>query len=276
MLTACRKTESLTLKAIAMPHRIHGQIYRPTNSSRQNRIGCRGRRATDQQFAQRWDGMQVDRDWKLPKRRSRLSHFIRSRLLCLNQSITHLLLAVALMAALILPPTRTVADARFSLLSEPGIVAIMRHAHAPGTGDPASFRLDDCASQRNLGARGAEQARQIGAAIRAADVTVDRVLTSQWCRCRDTAKLLDLGPVEELPALNSFFRYPDRSGRQTADLRQFLFDLPPEETVLLVTHYVNIRALAGRSAASGEVLLLKIESGETISVVGEILIYPRL
>ena len=186
-----------------------------------------------------------------------------------------LLLAVALISGLLLPPAPTVADARFALLSRPGIVAIVRHAHAPGTGDPAGFALDDCTTQRNLGVRGREQARKIGAAIRAAGVTVDRVLTSQWCRCRDTARLLGLGPIADLPVLNSFFRNPDRADRQTAELRRFLFGLPPDETVFLITHFVNIRALTGRSVASGEVFLLEIGRNGTISVVDEILIDPR-
>ena len=138
-----------------------------------------------------------------------------------------------------------------------------------------AWRVGNCATQRNLDARGREQAREIGAAIRAAGVIVDRVLTSQWCRCRDTARLLDLGPVEDLPVLNSFFRNPARSDRQTADLRQFLFGLLPGETVILVTHYVNIRALTGRSVTSGEVLLLQIGRDRTISVVDEILIGPE-
>ena len=163
----------------------------------------------------------------------------------------------------------------FGRVSETGIVAIVRHAHAPGTGDPESFTLGNCATQRNLGARGREQAREICAAIRAAGVIVDRVLTSQWCRCRDTARLLDLGPVEDLPVLNSFFRNPTRSDQQTADLRQFLFGLLPGETVILVTHYVNIRALTGRGVTSGEVLLLQIGPDRTISVVDEILIGPE-
>ena len=189
--------------------------------------------------------------------------------------MTRLLLAAALVAAFFLSPLPTAADARFARLSEPGIVAILRHAVAPGTGDPASFKLDDCTTQRNLDARGREQARKIGAAIRAAGATVDRVLTSQWCRCRDTARLLDLGPVEDLPALNSFFRNRDRAGPQTAELRQFLLGLPPGETVVLVTHQVNITALTGRVPASGEVFLLTIGHDGTISVVDEILIGPR-
>ena len=139
--------------------------------------------------------------------------------------MTRLLPAIALIAALYLPPAPTAADMRFARLSQPGIVAIVRHAHAPGTGDSTRFVLDDCTTQRNLDVRGREQAREIGAAIRAAGVTVHRVLTSQWCRCRDTARLLDLGPVEELPALNSFFRNPARADRQTAELREFLFGL---------------------------------------------------
>ena len=189
--------------------------------------------------------------------------------------MTRLLPVIALITALFLPPAPTAADTRFARLSQPGTVAIVRHAHAPGTGDSGRFRLDDCTTQRNLDEHGREQAREIGAAIRAADVTVDRVLTSQWCRCRDTARLLDLGPIEELPALNSFFRNPARADRQTAELRQFLFDLRSGGNVVLVTHYVNIRALTGRGAASGEVFLLEIGRDRTISGVDEILIGPR-
>ena len=188
--------------------------------------------------------------------------------------MTRLLLAAALMAAFFLSPFPTAADARFARLSEPGIVAILRHAVAPGTGDPATFALDDCTTQRNLDARGRKQARKVGAAIRAAGATVDRVVTSQWCRCRDTARFLDLSPVEDLPTLNSFFKNRDRAGPQTAELRQFLLRLPPAETVVLVTYQVNITALTGRIAASGEVFLLEIGRDGTISVVDEILIGP--
>ena len=84
-----------------------------------------------------------------------------------------------------------------------------------------------------------------------------------------------MGPVEELLALNSFFRNPTRADRQTAQLRQFLFDLPPDEILILVTHYVNIRALTGRGAASGEVFQLDIGRDGTISVVEEVLIGPK-
>ena len=188
---------------------------------------------------------------------------------------TRLLLAAALLAALVPAWAPASADTRFARFSEPGIVAIMRHALAPGSGDSVSFALDDCATQRNLDARGRAQARAIGRAARAAGVSVDRVLTSQWCRCRDTARLLDLGPVEELPALNSFFRDRSRAEAQTAELRKFLLGLSPGETVVLVTHYVNIQALTGRGTASGEVLLLEIGRDGAVSVVDGILIEPQ-
>ena len=188
--------------------------------------------------------------------------------------MTRLLLTVAVMAAFLLSPEPTAADARFAHLSQPGIVAIMRHAHAPGTGDSATFTLDDCTTQRNLDARGRAQAQAIGAAIRNAGVAVDRVLSSQWCRCRDTARLLGLAPVQDLPAINSFFRNPARADRQTAELREFLLGLPTGETAILVTHFVNIRALTGRGVTSGEVLLLEIGRDGTVSVVDEILIAP--
>ena len=110
-----------------------------------------------------------------------------------------------IVAILFLLPASVAAN-DWDALTEPGAFAIMRHALAPGTGDPADFRLDDCTTQRNLDARGREQARAIGAAFRDRGITFDVVLTSQWCRTRETAELLGLGEVVEAPALNSFFQ----------------------------------------------------------------------
>ena len=150
----------------------------------------------------------------------------------------------------------------------------MRHAIAPGTGDPADFRIGDCGTQRNLDERGRTQARAVGAAIRAAGVEIDRVLTSQWCRSRETAELVGLGHVEEMPALNSFFE--DRSTRdeQTRALREFLAGLPDGERVMLVTHQVNITALTGRGVSSGEVFVLDVAPDGSVEVLDEILVRP--
>ena len=144
----------------------------------------------------------------------------------------------------------------------PGTHLLMRHALAPGLGDPADFSLADCGAQRNLNVAGRQQARRIGERLRAAGVKPDRVLTSQWCRCRDTAVLLGLGEVEDQPALNSFFRDASTRAAQTADVLDLLRRLDAAgEKALLVTHQVNITALTGVFPASGEILVTRLEDG---------------
>ncbi|WP_299620857.1 histidine phosphatase family protein [Pelagibius sp.] len=155
-------------------------------------------------------------------------------------------------------------------LAEPRTHALMRHALAPGTGDPANFALGDCTTQRNLNDAGRAQARAAGAAVRAAGVTVDHLLTSQWCRCEETARLLDLGPVIEEPALNSFFRDRSTAEDQTEAVRQLLASLPAEETAVLVTHQVNITALTGIFPRSGEFILVTVDDSGTLEVIDRV------
>jgi phosphohistidine phosphatase SixA len=147
----------------------------------------------------------------------------------------------------------------------------MRHALAPGGGDPAGFDVDDCATQRNLDDRGRAQAEAIGAALRARGHTFDTVLTSQWCRCRDTATLMNVGPVTEEPALNSFFQ--DRSTRdaQTATARALVQNA--SGPMMMVTHQVNITALTGVFPASGEIVVIRA-TPKGIEVLGQIEIAP--
>lgn len=165
---------------------------------------------------------------------------------------------ILLALALTLLPLLGRADG-LALLREPGVHAIMRHATAPGTGDPAAFRLDDPATQRRLSDRGRAEARAAGVAIRAAGAAVAQVLTSQWDRCRETARLLDLGPVTDAPPLNSFFA--DRSTRdaQTAAARALIAEL--DGPAVLVTHQVNVTALTGVYPASGEIVLFRLTDG---------------
>lgn len=155
--------------------------------------------------------------------------------------------AILLLLALASP-----AFADWQAARTPGAVILFRHAIAPGTGDPANFRLGDCTTQRNLSDEGRAQARAIGQALRDAGVQPARVLTSQWCRTRETAELLGFGPPEDLPALNSFFADRAEGPAQTEALRDFIATLPPGETVVMVTHQVNITALTGITPASGE------------------------
>jgi phosphohistidine phosphatase SixA len=157
-------------------------------------------------------------------------------------------------------------------LAEPRTHAILRHAIAPGGGDPAGFTLGDCSTQRNLDDRGRRQARAIGAAFREAGIAVDHVLTSQWCRSAETARLLDLGAVRAEPALNSFFADRSTSEAQTAATHALLAALPADETAVLVSHQVNITALTGVYPRSGEVVILRSAEDGGIEVVGRFLV----
>lgn len=159
-------------------------------------------------------------------------------------------------------------------LEHPGTHAIMRHALAPGMGDPPGFRLDDCSSQRNLDDQGRAQARRLGEAFKATGIRFDKVLTSQWCRCRETAALLEMGTPSTFSGLNSFFQDRSTAAAQTEQVRGFLRALPTDEKVLLVTHQVNITALTGRGVSSGEVLLIQSDPDGVIRVIGEFLVPP--
>ncbi len=155
-------------------------------------------------------------------------------------------------------------------LKSGGHFALLRHALAPGTGDPAGFILRDCATQRNLSQGGRAQAERIGARFRANGIEAAKVYSSQWCRCLDTARLLGLGPVEELPALNSFFRKAERGAPQNRALKNWIERADLGEPVVLVTHQVNITALTGVYPASGELVVVHVDGGGELSVIGTI------
>jgi len=134
-------------------------------------------------------------------------------------------------------------------------VIFMRHALAPGYGDPASFEINDCSTQRNLDQRGREQARALGRVFREEKITFDQILSSEWCRCKDTAYELNLGEWQSFDGLNSFFQgYADRE-ETLKKLQERLDHLPPGELVLMVTHQVVISAVTGNSVGSGGLVL---------------------
>ena len=145
-------------------------------------------------------------------------------------------------------------------LAKPGRVLMLRHANAPGTGDPPQFRLDDCATQRNLDAAGRAQARRLGEQLARAGIARARVFSSQWCRCLETARLLGLGGVEPLPALNSFYPKPDEREARMAALRAFLASLPADgPPVVLVTHQFTISEFTGGGVPSGGGSLFRLD-----------------
>lgn len=153
-----------------------------------------------------------------------------------------------------------------------GHVALMRHALAPGTGDPPNFRIGDCSTQRNLDDTGRAQARRTGDAFRQHRVKVARVLSSQWCRSRETAELLDVGSVETLPALDSLHGRREHEERQVQAMRRFLADLPADgPSVVLVSHQATISALTGAYPQSGAIVVLKLKGSGGFGVAGSIL-----
>ncbi|NUB11654.1 histidine phosphatase family protein [Azospirillum brasilense] len=167
-------------------------------------------------------------------------------------------LAVMVVAVLIACSASVGWAADTGKLDPRGLIVLMRHAEAPGVGDPPNFQIRDCATQRNLDANGREQARQVGDRLRSLAVGEATVYSSQWCRCLETARLLAVGPVQELPALNSFFERREEQDAQIASLRRFLAGLHSDGApVVLVTHQVIVTALTGVFPASGESVLLR-------------------
>ena len=145
---------------------------------------------------------------------------------------------------------------------QPGSVVLIRHAQAPGVGDPAAFALNDCQTQRNLNDEGRAQAARIGEFFRQQRVPVDAVWSSQWCRTRETADVAFPGLRVDKAAFNSFFGEPDSAPDQTRAARALLNAWQGTGLLVVVTHQVNITAITGVVPASGEAVVLKREAGQ--------------
>ena len=164
-------------------------------------------------------------------------------------------------AALMTSPW-TVADdtTAWNRLREGGLVVLMRHAATvPGLGDPPGFKLEDCATQRNLSDEGRAHARRIGDRFRAERVPIAAVYTSPWCRCRETA-MLAFGRAEDWAPLASFFDLPHQEPELTERVRKRIAVYArrkPAGNVVMVTHNVNIAALSKHSVATGEMVLMR-------------------
>lgn len=140
-------------------------------------------------------------------------------------------------------------------------VLLMRHAYAPGVGDPAGFVLERCETQRVLNDQGKEQALRTGKWLRAQGITQARVFSSPWCRCLQTAERLQLGPVQEEPSLASFFEAPQLAGARTEALQAFIAQslrAAPQQPLVLVTHHVNIREYLSENIGSGDMVLAQV------------------
>jgi len=132
------------------------------------------------------------------------------------------------------------------------------------------LRLGDCATQRNLSEGGRAQAVEIGDFLRRSGFERVRLVSSQWCRCMDTAELLALGPVEELSSLNSLVSYPRDRDEMTNATREWILGQDLSEPLLLVTHQVNIGALVGARPDEGEIVVVRPTGDGSLDVVGTI------
>jgi phosphohistidine phosphatase SixA len=154
-----------------------------------------------------------------------------------------------------------------------GHVALIRHASAPGApGDPAGLRLDDCKTQRNLSDQGRADARALGDRFRVERVKVGKVITSQWCRCRQTGELMNIGPLEDAPEFNNAFVLSGQRDALAEKARATIAAWRGPGTLVVMTHGQNILSLLGIHPREAEVVVVAPDpaSDRRMRLVGRI------
>jgi len=162
------------------------------------------------------------------------------------------------------------ADLNQSLINElkiGGKLIFIRHAYAPGGGDPTNFDINDCNTQRNLSNTGRKQAKNIGIFFKDNNIKFENVYSSEWCRCRETA-LIAFGKFDNKNFLNSFFssKFAKNKDSQIKNLRKFIKDFNSDENLIFVTHYVVISEILNYSSSSGEIVV----SDKNYNIIGSL------
>ena len=141
-------------------------------------------------------------------------------------------------------------------LKEGGKLIFIRHAYAPGNGDPDNFDIKDCSTQRNLSDSGRKQSEKIGNFFNKNKIPIDKVLSSEWCRCKDTAKYA-FNDYKTFDALNSFYdaRFAKNKAKQIKDLKKYISSWSSKKNLVLVTHFVVISETLDVESASGEIIV---------------------
>ena len=152
-------------------------------------------------------------------------------------------------------------------LKEGGKLIFIRHALAPGSGDPDNFKLNDCSTQRNLSQEGIEQSKKIGFFFKKNKIPMDKVLSSEWCRCKDTAKYV-FKNFKTFDALNSFYssKFKKNKDKQIRDLKRYINKWNGEENLVFVTHYVVILEMLNITPSSGEIIV----SDKNLNFIGSV------
>ena len=143
----------------------------------------------------------------------------------------------------------------------------IRHAIAPGNGDPENFDIMDCNTQRNLDEKGIQQSKKIGLYFKKNKIKIDKVLSSQWCRCKDTAKIA-FKKFKTFNALNSFYdeKFAANESNQIEDLKKYIKKWDSDKNLVLVTHYVVISSILGIGSSSGEIII----SDKNLNIIGRV------
>ncbi len=152
-------------------------------------------------------------------------------------------------------------------LEKGGKLIFIRHAYAPGNGDPNNFNLNDCSTQRNLSNIGRKQAQYIGTFFRENKIKIDKVLSSEWCRCKETAKIA-FDDYSTNSFLNSFYssKYAKNKDKQIKELNSYIKKYESNENLILVTHYVLISEVLNYGPSSGEIVV----SDKNFNMIGSI------
>ena len=155
----------------------------------------------------------------------------------------------------------------FNQLEEGGKLIFIRHAYAPGSGDPNNFNLSDCSTQRNLSKKGRDQAKLIGKFFKENHIKINRVLSSEWCRCKETAKIA-FKNFSTKSFLNSFYNplYAKNKNKQVEELNNYIETFKTNGNLILVTHYVLISEILNYNPSSGEIVV----SDKNFNVIGNI------
>ena len=152
-------------------------------------------------------------------------------------------------------------------LKEGKKLIFIRHAIAPGNGDPNNFDINDCSTQRNLDEKGIEESEKIGLFFKNNKIKIDKVLSSQWCRCKDTAKYA-FKNFETFNALNSFYdeKFAANEAKQIKDLKNYIKNWNSDKNLVLVTHFVVISSILNTGSSSGEIII----SDKNFNIIGSI------
>ena len=147
-------------------------------------------------------------------------------------------------------------DKILNLLQEGNKIIFIRHAIAPGNGDPENFNIKDCSTQRNLSENGIKQSKKIGLFFKNNKIKIDKVFSSEWCRCKDTAKYA-FENFDTFDALNSFYDegFAENESKQINDLKKYILDWSSKKNLVLVTHFVVISEALNTGSSSGEIIV---------------------